>query len=175
MTMTNPDAYVPLGDVFDFEGVPRCPSRHCDVVAIPAMEIGLAGIAQLRAALDVGEPGIREYLARTAGRDVAPEPGAPLPEACAWHGGEGDGRLSCPECHAEVERHRADERLGRTEQPDHRNVVDAETAHADEGGPVFGEAELRRADAYRAGRDEDCGCGLGADRCRAAEDGDLGD
>lgn len=25
------------------------------------------------------------------------------------------------------------------------------------------------------GSEEDCGCGLGADRCRAAEDGDLSD
>jgi hypothetical protein len=80
MTVTNPDADVRLGDVYDFEGVPRALHRHCDVVAIPAMEIGLDGIAQLRAALDVGEPGIREYireyLARTGRRELP------------WHGGE---------------------------------------------------------------------------------------
>jgi hypothetical protein len=67
MTTTSPDADVRLPDVFDFEGVPRAPHRHCDTVAVPAMEIGLTGIAQLRKALDEGEPGIREYLARTAG------------------------------------------------------------------------------------------------------------
>jgi hypothetical protein len=116
---------------------------------------------------------LRKLHALLAGTG-APESGAPLPDACAWHGGEGDGRLSCPECQAEVERHRADERLGRTEQPADWNVVDAGIVHADESGPMFGEAELRRADAYRAGRDEDCGCGLGAGRCRAAEDGDFG-
>jgi hypothetical protein len=99
--MTNPDADVRLGDVFDFEGVPRAPRRHCDIVAIPAMEIGLAGIAQLRKALDEGEPGIREYLARTAGQDVQPEPGADLPEACAYHSGEGDGWPACPGCREE--------------------------------------------------------------------------
>jgi len=119
--MTNPDADVRLPDVYDFEGVPRWPRRHCDTVAIPAMEIGLTGIAQLRRALGAGEAGIREYLARTAGQDAAPEPGAPLSEACAWHGGEGAGRLSCPECHAEEQRHHAE----------------VERHHADEGGPMF--------------------------------------
>jgi hypothetical protein len=109
MTTTSPDHGVRLGDVFDFEGVPRAPLRYCDTVFIPAMEIGLAGIAQLRKALDAGEPGIREYRARTGGE--------------AAESGAGPG-------HAEVE---------------------------------------------RAREDGDCGCGLGADRCRRAEDGDFND
>jgi hypothetical protein len=93
--VANPDADVRLGDVFDFEGVPRAPHRHCDVVAIPAMEIGLAGIAQLRKALDEGEAGITGYAAGAALREL---PGADLPETCAWHGGEGDGWPGCPGC-----------------------------------------------------------------------------
>ncbi len=145
MTTTSPDADVRLPDVFDFEGVPRAPRRHCDIVAIPAMEIGLGGIAQLRRALDEGEAGILSYRFRTVDRsgidmakardrllflgfeghldeidwtavgrlgetgelgrlhallaaDETPENGADLPEACAYHGGEGDGGEFCDGC-----------------------------------------------------------------------------
>jgi hypothetical protein len=94
MTMTSPDHDVRLGDVYDFEGVPRAPRRHGDTVAIPAMELGLTGIAQLRKALDAGEAGILGYLARTGGQDD----GRDLPDACAYHGGEGDGGEFCDEC-----------------------------------------------------------------------------
>lgn len=44
---------------------------------------------------------------------------------------------------------------------------------------AYAEAE-RRAEAWEAAQvagpegEEDCGCGLGAGRCRAAEDGDFG-
>ena len=35
-------------------------------------------------------------------------------------------------------------------------------------------ADAREAQADAANHGEDCGCGLGATRCRAAEDGDFG-
>lgn len=84
--MTNPDADVRLGDVYDFEGDPFSPRRHCDTMAIPAMELDLTGIAQLRSALDKGEAAIREYIARTGGEANAGDGGPEYAQAAAIDG-----------------------------------------------------------------------------------------
>lgn len=122
---------------------------------------------------------LHALLAGTGTKAEAGLPGTDLPEACAYHGGEGNGGEFCDECREDQDPFGASAFRGHGPGcgcPDCEGARrDARDGHPDEGGPVFGEAELRRADAYRPGRDEDCGCGLGAERCRRAEDGDFND
>ncbi len=149
--MIHPEAHAPVRDIPDYEGDRETVYRSLDTLVIPAITIGLDGLRELRRALDEGEAGIAAYTARTGGRDVAPEPGAPLPEACAWHGGEGDGRQNCPGCQEEQDPFGASAFRGHSPGcgcPDCEGAR-RDAGDPDEGGPVFGAAELRRADAYR--------------------------
>jgi hypothetical protein len=61
------------------------------------------------------------------------------------------------------------------EYPNHKHEIDDEAARRramEALGELAGKL-ITAPDA--AGSGADCGCGLGADRCRAAEDGDFGD
>jgi hypothetical protein len=152
--MIHPEAHAPVDDVLDYEDDPVTVYRSLDTLILPAVTVGLDGIAKLRKVLDEGEAGILayrfrtidlsginldevRYLLATLGLDPYPEEtdwvavghrletgrlsggydelrklhallagtgtreSADLPEACAYHGGEGDGRMSCPGCREE--------------------------------------------------------------------------
>lgn len=195
--MIHPEAHAPVRDIPDYEGDRETVYRSLDTLVIPAITIGLDGIRELRKALDEGEAGILAYRFRTVDRGGIDMFRVRYQLAFLGFGEVADigsvdwlavGRKLAGSRGGLAELRKLHALLAGTGAPE---IVDDEPGlppaemldrfepwkdgDGDEGGPMFGEAELRRADAYRLGIGEDCGCGLGAARCRAAEDGDFGD
>lgn len=91
--MSDPNANVPVGTIADFNGQPKTVLRDYDTAVIPAVQLTLKGIAELRERLDDAERDILAYQASVGERwgvfvRVAGDPDDDWEERFRWVNGD---------------------------------------------------------------------------------------